>query len=621
MQNSSYPISREKAEKLRNSKYINELREKVAIVSKTINLKGTPSEIWETVSYTDFLNLLVGLNTTVNFYLKTEYGGTWMHAETKSAGLAVAYEELPYEWEKPHYYRVERVYSKGPLKYLEFHVKLKESGENTELTCSINYVTSLPNFIIGKIINKELLSFIPVFEKLANKLQKGEQPLTVFFNDDLDINNKVKELSEKWVDFEMNPAIRLSIADFILKAPERLSYRIKPLEIAKAYNLDPLEVLKFCLRLSREEELHLMWDCRCPSCKGPKESFNNLAELKNSAYCETCAIAYGLAFDQNLELTFTPDKKIRKVSEKYFCAGSPANTPHISWQHNLFDNEERTFYLNLSDGYYVIRSLSSSTEFEFEFGDDGLPELKIEIRNNIEIPEINEYIPPIKLQKGAKLSIKNYNSYEITLMFENILWNSLAITAAKVQAVQEFHDLFPDQVLATDEKMPLSSQIFLEAKLIIENDSDELIKDNLYNIKQIINQHEGAAIFTGSNTMQGIFSNEFDALSAAWLIRNEFIEINLISDYPVKISLGIAAGACEVFQKEEKLSYSGEGVDLSKKACELSNNSGIVILESLLLKKEMDYFLDNPELEFSKLDTEDQEKFVFLHLVNEMVEI
>lgn len=615
----SYPISEQDAAGLRSADRLTTLRRQSQSVSRSELLPGSPEALWPVLSYTDFLNQAVGMQETDNRYLNRDYGGTWMHAQTLNSGLTVAYEELPYEWSAPGQYHVERIHSKGPLKYLRFGVSLEpaESGQSaqTRVTCTIAFVSILPGPVAKLLINKEISKFMRQFQALAKALAQGTPALCAYFEPAAAQASRIEGWIRDWQDFVPELDVRSAIADYLARAPERLAYRLRPFELAAAYALDPLTVLKACLRLSREGLLHLLWDCRCPGCKGPKESFQHLSEIGSMAYCPTCAVSYGLAFDQNLELTFQPARSLRPTTDRYFCAGSPGNTPHISWQQNFSAGETRSFTLFLAPGVYAMRSLSSANELLLEVLADPVSgagsELVVKLKDHFTtVPDFAEGLIPLHV--GAKLELHNQNGYETTVMLENLYWQPNSVTAARVQAVQAFHDLFPEEVLRPGESLPLQSQILLLARIYnpaAVGDPTEILSW----LESRIQLHEGAAVPHDETALLGIFATPFEALSAAWDISQELEQISLLLPEPVELGLSIARGPCEVFVREHKLAYRGPACEAAEagakltleRAAGLTSGQSLAVSESLLAEPGLELFWEDPLVEISEQETAD----------------
>lgn len=597
-----YPLTESEAAGLRSEATLSQLRGQAREVVQTELLPGSPEQLWPVCAFTDLLNQAVGMQATRTSWLARESGSAWMHAETKNAGLAVAYEELPFEWEAPRRYQVERIHSKGPLKYLSFGVDLDPAeGERTRLSCRIRFVSHLPGPVAALLINKEISRFMQVFRQLAQALQAGTPALKAYFDPAPGLQAGIEAWVRDWEPIVPDVAIRQAIAGYLARAPERLAYRLRPFELARAEGLDPLAMLEACLLLSREGLLQLMWDCRCPGCKGPKESFARLGAVAAQAYCPSCAVSYGLAFDQNLELSFQPAAGLRPTSEQYFCAGSPGNTPHLSWQQNLLPGASRELALRLTPGLYVLRSLSVANELLLSLSEEHtLDQLQIEIADQFRCPAapLAGQSPPqiLELRPGARLSLRNLKAVDLTLMLENPHWRSEAVTAARVQSVQAFHDLFPDEVLGPGEALPLQAQIIFRA--LLQGDGGEPLGADAQSelfawLQTRIQQHAGAVVAAADASLQAVFASPDAALAAAWDLQQELPDLNALYLAPVNLSIGIARGPCEVFGQDGRLAYRGPAPAQAEAAAAVTGQ-GIVIGESLLQGPEMGYYLEHP---------------------------
>lgn len=596
----AYPLAENAAADLRSADTLASLRAKAATAEGSVLLPGRPEVLWPMLAWTDLLNQAVGMAATTTSYLDRDYGGSWMHAQTQNAGLAVAYEELPYEWTAPLEYGVERIHSKGPLRYLRFGVRLEAQGDQTLATCSLRFVAKLPRPIAKLLIQKEIAKFLQTFEQLAAAASAGTPPLRAYFAPAETSRIQVEARVQDWAGLIPAEAVRRALADYLLRAPERLAFRLRPFELAAAYGLEELDVLKACLRLARIGELKLLWDCRCPSCKGPKQSFARLAGVQQLAYCPTCALQYGLAFDQNLELTFHPSESLRPTSDTYFCAGSPGNTPHISWQQNFAAGESRGFTALPPAGVYVLRSLASPNECLLRRlpagSPGGLSQLKITLGERFEPVQAEALL----LAQDGRLEIHNAQAHEVTVMLENLDWQSQAVTAARVQAVQEFHDLFPEEVLAPGESLPLQAQVFLAARLTAAGEEGPELLDWL---RSGIQSHEGAALVTDQTALLGLFATGFEALSAAWSLHQQLPGLQPLYSQPIQLELGVVSGACEVWVDQQRLAYRGPAVEAAYAAAAASAG-GIVVDRRLLEEPPMRVFLEDPLAVIAACDAE-----------------
>lgn len=549
----SYPLSLQAAHDLRTLENLSKYRHKAQCVSREAVLNQGRETLWPLLCHTDFLNQQVGMKTTTNFFMALAEGGSLMHAQAKNGPFQVAYEEFPYIWEAPAVYAVERVFVKGPIHYLQFKVTLEEleTPSQTRVKCSIHFVSKIPSALARVVIGQEIDKFMASFQRLARRLDAGEKGLLPFFA--VLPEEHLEPLREKWAAFTGVPGLARDLAHYFLCAPERLSYRLRPREFAAWYDHDPLEVLNLCLYLAAQGDLQMHWDCRCPGCKGPKESYTQLVQLKNKGYCASCAVHYGLAFDQNIELTFAPSPPIREVSDAFFCAGSPGNTPHVAWQQIVPAHTDALLQLQVPAGKYILRSLhfteekplsieptSPAASLAFCFSPQGL-EADLE---------------PLTCA-ALTLHFENNRDYDVTLLLEDVFWDDLAVTAAQVQCVQMFHDVFPAEALGDGVVLPLSYQVFLEVHWAHED-------SELWTWTQFqLGQFQGAMLQEddAAPSRRWIFASAFDALAAAWSLQAGFADMADFYGETQRLTLTLAAGPCEVQCKGTKLHYAGPALN------------------------------------------------------------
>lgn len=587
MSTTDYPIPLQQATALRAPENLEKHRKKARQVRREIVLPYSREVLWPLLCHTDLLNQQVGMKTTTNFFSAQEQGGSLMHARGKNGGFAVAYEEFPYVWNAPERYAVERVFIKGPIKYLCFQVELEAVGKDeTCVTCAIDVVTKLPPPLAKLVIGQEIDKFIATFKQVADRLSRGQKGLLPFFKSLPD--SALVLQTEKWSAFTTDAELAKHLSHYFLCAPARLSYRLRPREFAAWYDHDPLAVLNLCLYLVHQGDLSMQWDCRCPGCKGPKSSYQRLFDLQAVSYCESCATRYGVAFDQNIELTFSPAPHLRQVSDDFFCAGSPGNTPHISWQHIMPPQTHTQLEVHLAPSTYVLRSLQFEKEYFITFDEDS-PHGHLDVHQNLESADLAASEDPLTCSR-LSLSFDNVTDYEVLLMFEDVHWQSLAVTAAEVQCVQMFHDVFPHEELAEGLTLPLSFQVFLELHWALAD--SELMEWCCHQLRQF----QGAKLKEETQQTRWIFASAFDALAAAWAVQEAFQEMRDFYAEAQTLTLTVAAGPCEVSSGDGAWQYRGEAIEQLTRLSQLASAlpaHNIVVSALLFSEPGMATFLDH----------------------------
>lgn len=575
---------------LREKAHVQTLRRQAQHVSMSTDLDHPPEIFWPIVSNTDMMNQKLGMAPTENSFRPTTYGGSQLSVVTKSAGMTLAYEEFPYEWLAPHSLSVERIFQKGPLKYLKFGIRIEALAETqgkgcTRLTFEMDYVPGILGIVVKGILLMNLKQMVKVFRNYNDRLNNGDQGVQVFFESNDKLLPAINQLIDSWEDLTPDKVMPQALATYIIMAPDRYASRIRPFDVAALYDLIPLETLRFCLMATRAGFMHMRWDMRCPSCKGPKENSGHLAGVSAHAYCESCAVDYSVGFDQNLELTFFPDSSLRKVDESHFCAGSPANTPHLQFQANLWPEESREVDIKLEMGLYAFRSLAVMGELTCMVVPEGVDKLSITLGERF--PE-----EPVLVAPNFKLSVKNPKLYFQTLQLENLEWESEVCSGALVSSMQEFRDFFGKELLAEDTSLPIGRQTLLLANLSHHN---QPLKDTAYLqlIGDAIRQNDGAEVSCENQTLLAAFQDPLDALKVSLTLAEQLEEVNryVTPENPLNLRISFHEGSCDVLSRNGVLTYSGDAFEAVHALQRAAQPDSILISEQVFADADLKWLL------------------------------
>ena len=571
---------------LRDQEYVDQLRRQAHSLTGTTQLGLMPVALWPVISNTDMLNQKLGLSPTENDFRPTDHGGSEMYVETYAAGMPMAYEEFPFEWREPEYLAVERIFHKGPLKYLRFGVAAAAEAGGSRLTITMDYVPALPDAIVRGMLQLNLKQMLRQFEACAEKLAKGANRLQVFYAEATPKNARaIEKLAQSWSKFAPASEIPRVLAEYVLLAPDRYAGRIRPFELAAEFGLAPLDTLRCCLLAARAGLLHMRWDMRCPGCKGPKEHAAGLGEVGAHAFCPSCVADYSVGFDQNLELTFFPDPKLRKVDESHFCAGSPANTPHLQAQFNLWPGQQRELALRLEPGQLVLRSLLAETSLSVAA--DGTAHAELVLDDSLALSQ--------PLAPEIELRVRNPKPYFQSLQFENPAWQARACTGALVCSLQEFRDFFRQEVLAPDRVLPVERQtiwlagLWRDAEPLAGDEAEESFEQ----LRQLLRVYDGAEVRSEGQLLLAAFADPLDGLRAALEALAQFSEVNALlrPDDPIDLRIGLHEGPCTVLNQQGRLDYAGESVELALSLLGLADSGELVIGPELMQDPDISWLL------------------------------
>ncbi|HEY9841937.1 MAG TPA: DUF5939 domain-containing protein [Candidatus Obscuribacterales bacterium] len=537
-------------------------------VRLSCELEHAPAVLWPHLSQTDQINQIIGLQPTHNRFEPNSQGGATMQVSTREIVFEQSYQEWPYEWQAPVWLRVDRVFNKGFLRYLGFHSKLeKTAGGGTRVSLELAYVPRLPNLIIKAVLKGKLEKLRQAYLEIDSRI-RAENALAaeVFARDPQGHAAEIANLKQRWQALMPGSALPALLASFVYTAPDAFVRRMRPFEIAARHGLDPLTTLRFFLLAAKEGLLSMSWDLRCTSCQGAKVQTGQLQEVVDSAHCESCALDYLVRFDENLELTFAPAEAIRRTQDVQFCAGGPANTPHIVAQYNLEAGQTRELSLNLPPGDYRLRALSMRDTLCFRITAAASPRLLV--------LELSGAFNETAFESASPLRLRLHNPQAglQTLKLENLNWDPHAVTAALVASLQEFRELFHQQQLPEGLQLPVADQVFCFAGLkqgsaLFAQLGDEaafsLLQEYLAALTGVIREAQGAVVKSMGDTLMAVFVNPADALAAALEAQSQLGGWNRLglSPLPLQLQIGCARGPGIVTGSEGKTDYIGAAVN------------------------------------------------------------
>jgi len=580
---------------------LQKLRAQAITVSQELDLPHAPEVLWPLLSNTDLVNAAIGLDPTENSFLPMAQGGTQLQVSMGSGFSRLVYLEYPYEWNAPYHTAVERVVNAGPLKYLRFELHLNPTETGTRVQNQLHFVSRLPGFVVKKRLQSQLKKMLDVYQAVAQRISAGKNHPAWGFAKAVAEPEALAELCSQWQQLMPDSAVPAALARHLYTAPERFVYRMRPFELAELYDLDPEETLLFCLWAVKAGFLGYRWDLRCPGCKGPKATTPDLQAMVTQAHCPACAVQYEVGFDQNLEMTFYPSPELLNVQELDFCAGSPANTPHVPVQINLWPLSQVESALLLPVGEYALHSLLSARPLCLFVAEGGLESLELTLDEGFSALEAQVLAP------ACVLRVHNPKNYLQTLKIEDLDWQAQGVTAALVNSLQEFQNLFSTEKLPPELTLTICQQVFLSFEL--QGAAAEEMPQYLELIQSQVHGHRGAMV---SSAAQGLatFQSSLDALDAALESLQQLAELNQmgLSEEPLCLSLALHQGPCEVGSQAGETFYRGETLLELAELLSHSKGQDLVLSSSVFQDSEFKYYLLENQLKLMRLppQAEDQ---------------
>lgn len=568
----------------------------------TWDLPASPAALWPYLSDTARFNEAAGTPR----YTVTEEpqpdGSVRRRAAASYKGVAVEWDDPPYEWVAEREFRQTRIFRRGPLKSLSPTLQLEAGPDGGS---RVTYrISGAPRGIAGYLvfatgllnkIGKGLEEMVHQAGRFA--IGQAEMPFD-YTPPDLTPQQQARldGLTRQISAGAYHHDLAERLARHITTAQEVDLVRIRPRKLAREWQAPVRHVAELCLDAARLGMLGLSWNLLCPRCGGAKASADTLEALPKQAHCPSCNIAYDGSFTSNIEISFRPAAAIRSIGEGEFCMGGPHVSRHILVQQILAPGEERNVTATLPAGEYRLRTLEPGGECIIRHDGDAFPTLLAE---DAEAPAFT-----MRAESGdtpGTIAMHNHSSRELTFVIESRAWRSDALTAHEVTTLQAFRDLLPDQVLRAGEDVGIDSITLMFTDLegstaLYERLGDaaayRLVRRHFGVLAEIIREHDGALIKTIGDAVMAAFATPEHAVQAALHIHDRIAAFN--ADYgrqtgsadtapnvAIGLKMGLHAGRCIAVTLNERLDYFGSTVNLAARLQGRSRRSEIVLSESL----------------------------------------
>jgi class 3 adenylate cyclase len=376
------------------------------------------------------------------------------------------------------------------------------------------------------------------------------------------------------------------LRDLILTAQEVDLTRIRPLSLAREWQVNERDTIELCLQAARVGLLDLRWDILCPRCRVAKETVTALDRLPTGAHCGSCNIDYDRDFSRNVELSFEPSPAVRPLDSGEYCLFGPMSTPHI-WAHlTLAPGETRILEVELPPGAYRLRTLEPGPEADIDWpggegqegeGQGGFPEVILDA-------DAIAAGPPAE---PGHLTITNRTGRELTAIVEELRWVRDALTADRVTALQAFRDLFSDQVLRPGDEVSVRRVAFMFTDLrgstalysrIGDATAYHLVREHFAFLARLVRAHNGAIVKTIGDAIMAAFGDPADSLRAALAIQEGVRSFNAETDEDdLVIKIGLHQGPSIAVTLNERLDYFGSTVNMAARVQAQSHGGDIVL--------------------------------------------
>ncbi len=563
----------------------------------TFEIPFPVAEVWPVLSKTDWLNRSAGLPPVSYEVAPLPEGGVRVFAKARFYGIRFQWEEKPFEWREPEFYRVERCFAAGPIHRIVGGMDFRESDGKTRMRtfCEIYPASKLGSSLARLVLAPQATSGMGAIADHVTGFLRGRERahfpnLTRTALNESAMSAAAGRLRES----DPTPRGRelsARLEELVREAPDVELTRIRPFMLAKKWNEDRWEVLRIFLLATRAGLLDLSWEVLCPNCRTTRAPrANELSHLKNTAHCEVCQIKFDAEFDKSVELKFTVNPAIKICDESTFCLAGPGSKPHVIAQRIVGPKGSAELPVPGHLAGVRIRSPQIADVVQGRALKDRL----ICHKEGFAVESREE-------SWGGKLEIYNPNSFPVLLQLERSEWSEDILTAACVTNLQEFRDLFSHQVVSPAEQVVVGQQVILFTDLrgstamycgIGDAPAYALVRDHFAVLRRVIQEHRGAIVKTIGDAVMAVFTDPRDALQA---VRKMHLELGQVFAQPggplLKLKSGLHLGPCLAVNANERLDYFGTTVNLAARLVDCCQGGDLVLSNEFYRRNETESFL------------------------------
>ncbi len=538
--------------------------------------------IWPILSDTARFNEAAKLPKHIIDEIPQDDGSVQFIGHARMGPFTLSWDDKPVNWVANRWFRHCRDMRNGPLRFLCAQFTLTREDEG----CRADYtVEAAPANLLGRVLlaTRFFAATKGMFMNLAAEAERfatGANPMPFAYEappPEAAARDRVERLVEKIEASTRGHGLARRLADYVLQSQEVDLIRIRPLRLAREWEVPRQQAIELCLEAARAGLLALRWDLLCPRCRIGKAEVSALDEVPKGAHCDTCNIDYDRDFSRNVEVTFTPDASVRSIVAGEYCLFGPMGTPHIWLQITLAPGECRTLEIDLPPGSYRARTLEPGPEASFDVTSAGIPTVIIEDGEVRAEPSA----------AAGNIALENRTEPPRTVIVEELHWVRDALTADRVTTLQVFRDLFSDQVLRPGDEVSVNRVALMFTDLrgstalyasIGDAAAYHLVREHFAFLTRIVRLNNGAVVKTIGDAVMAVFSDPGDAFRAALDAQLKVAAFNRDSDgQGLVIKLGLHFGPCIAVNLNDRLDYFGSTVNMAARLQAQSEGGDIVV--------------------------------------------
>jgi len=550
-----------------------------------------PEAIWPFVSDSARINELAGSPPYTVDERPDDQGRVRRIASAKVGPLRFKWEESFGEWQQNRRAVQTRNFLNGPLRRFQASADLYPEGTGTRVVMSSEIECAGLLGLLAKWsgqIEREGNRRLAVIERLIGEADMADHIAGAIPGEAAKPAAR-RRLDALVAELERDPTghgLARKLADYLLHAPVTALRGIRPLAIARFWQVTPDDTVELFLAAQRLGILAMSWDLLCPRCRGAKSRVDFLHDLPREAHCSSCNIDYRRDFTRNVELTFHPQPWLRPLPEGELCMLGQGSTPHVKLQTEVAAHASATFALDLPPGPYRFRTVEAGGQADADIGDDRV------------IPEVTAEGAVIALTtpgRHGELVAHNDTDRPLFFVVEDRNWAKDALTGEAVIAMPAFRRLCPEQLLRAGDDVEIgrvaiaftdlqgSTRLYDE---LGDATAYRLVRDHFAFLSERVQRHNGFIVKTVGDAVMAAFHDPADAVRAVLSIQDEVANFNRGRTDGIVLKVGLHLGACIGVTAGGMLDYFGSAVNTAARLEHQCRGGEAIVSEAVLADPE-----------------------------------
>jgi class 3 adenylate cyclase len=404
-----------------------------------------------------------------------------------------------------------------------------------------------------------------------------------------------------------------AIEALVEEAPDPALCRVNVLRFAAEHGLDEEAAIATFLHAARLGIFELSWNVVCPGCGGVLGEGATLKTVGHDDYvCALCASGYEPSLDQMVEVTFTVNRRIRRIA-----AHDPQELPFVEYFRQIFWASA----MDLPDDLdHVVESLTLDTlelpahekaqlslqlpaEFLIIFEPVTHAAQFIDVkgeptreRQNLSVVFTGLKAPTttIEMRPGPlRLSFENRTGERLLpgLWIAGDGLHHLLdlrhpfLSAKRLLTNQIFRDLYGTDTLDAEQRLKITSLTFLFTDLkgstaLYERVGDlaafDLVRAHFHVLHEIVAAETGAIVKTIGDAVMATFHSPDHAVAAALRMREAMQKLNdERGSEDLLLKIGIHEGPCLAVVLNDRQDFFGQTVNIASRVQGLATSQAI----------------------------------------------